>query len=89
MMYGHPRYCVSVARLYRLPNLGALFSVCFVGHQIGGFLGALCGGLSLHPMPDADPATASMLRLLGVALLDVDDFGTGLRSVLGLSPATP
>lgn len=37
-----------VARLHGLPNLGALFGVCFVGHQIGGFLGALSGGLALQ-----------------------------------------
>ncbi|HEY0615856.1 MAG TPA: MFS transporter [Candidatus Elarobacter sp.] len=37
-----------IARLHGLPNLGALFGVCFVGHQIGGFLGALSGGLSLQ-----------------------------------------
>lgn len=35
-----------IARLHGLPNLGALFGVCFVGHQIGGFLGALSGGVS-------------------------------------------
>ena len=37
-----------IARLHGLPNLGALFGVCFVGHQIGGFLGALSGGLALQ-----------------------------------------
>jgi predicted MFS family arabinose efflux permease len=37
-----------IARLHGLPNLGALFGVCFVGHQLGGFLGALGGGLSLQ-----------------------------------------
>jgi predicted MFS family arabinose efflux permease len=37
-----------IARLHGLPNLGALFGVCFVGHQLGGFLGALSGGLSLQ-----------------------------------------
>ena len=29
-----------IARLHGLPNLGALFGVCFVGHQIGSFFGA-------------------------------------------------
>ncbi len=37
-----------IARLHGLPNLGALFGICFVGHQLGGFLGALSGGLSLQ-----------------------------------------
>jgi MFS family permease len=37
-----------IARLHGLPNLGALFGVCFVGHQIGGFLGALTGGVALQ-----------------------------------------
>jgi MFS family permease len=37
-----------IARLHGLPNLGALFGVCFVGHQLGGFLGALSGGLALQ-----------------------------------------
>ena len=34
-----------IARLHGLPNLGALFGVCFVGHQLGSFFGALAGGL--------------------------------------------
>ena len=37
-----------IARLHGLPNLGALFGVCFVGHQLGGFLGVLSGGLALQ-----------------------------------------
>ncbi len=37
-----------ITRLHGLPNLGALFGVCFVGHQLGSFLGALSGGLSLQ-----------------------------------------
>jgi MFS family permease len=36
-----------IARLHGLPNLGALFGVCFVGHQVGSF-GALAGGLALQ-----------------------------------------
>ena len=37
-----------IARLHGLPNLGALFGVCFVGHQIGSFFGAWAGGLALQ-----------------------------------------
>lgn len=37
-----------IARLHGLPNLGALFGVCFVGHQVGSFFGALAGGLALQ-----------------------------------------
>lgn len=37
-----------IARLHGLPNLGALFGVCFVGHQLGSFFGAWAGGLALQ-----------------------------------------
>jgi predicted MFS family arabinose efflux permease len=37
-----------IARLHGLPNLGALFGVCFVGHQIGSFFGAFAGGLAVQ-----------------------------------------
>ncbi|HEY6233550.1 MAG TPA: MFS transporter, partial [Candidatus Elarobacter sp.] len=37
-----------IARLHGLPNLGALFGVCFVGHQIGSFFGAWAGGLAVQ-----------------------------------------
>ncbi|HYW53720.1 MAG TPA: MFS transporter [Dongiaceae bacterium] len=37
-----------IARLHGLPNLGALFGVCFVGHQVGSFFGALAGGLAVQ-----------------------------------------
>lgn len=37
-----------IARLHGLPNLGALFGVCFVGHQLGSFVGAWAGGLALQ-----------------------------------------
>jgi predicted MFS family arabinose efflux permease len=37
-----------IARLHGLPNLGALFGVCFVGHQLGSFFGALAGGLAVQ-----------------------------------------
>jgi predicted MFS family arabinose efflux permease len=37
-----------IARLHGLPNLGALFGVCFVGHQLGSFFGALAGGVALQ-----------------------------------------
>jgi predicted MFS family arabinose efflux permease len=37
-----------VARLFGLRNLGALFGVCFLSHQIGAFLGAWLGGVALQ-----------------------------------------
>ncbi len=37
-----------VARLFGLRNLGALFGVCFLSHQIGAFLGAWLGGIALQ-----------------------------------------
>jgi predicted MFS family arabinose efflux permease len=37
-----------IARLYGVKNLGALFGVCFLSHQVGSFLGAWLGGLSLQ-----------------------------------------
>ncbi|HEV3087942.1 MAG TPA: MFS transporter [Candidatus Elarobacter sp.] len=37
-----------VARLFGLGNLGALFGVSFLSHQIGAFLGAWLGGVTLQ-----------------------------------------
>jgi predicted MFS family arabinose efflux permease len=37
-----------VARLFGLRNLGTLFGVTFLSHQIGSFLGAWLGGVSLQ-----------------------------------------
>jgi MFS family permease len=37
-----------VARLFGLRNLGALFGVCFLSHQVGAFLGAWLGGVALQ-----------------------------------------
>ncbi len=37
-----------VERLYGLGNLGTLFGVCFLSHQIGSFLGAWLGGVSVQ-----------------------------------------
>ncbi|MBV8580096.1 MAG: MFS transporter [Candidatus Eremiobacteraeota bacterium] len=37
-----------VARLFGLSNLGALFGVCFLSHQVGAFLGAWLGGVALQ-----------------------------------------
>jgi predicted MFS family arabinose efflux permease len=34
-----------IARLFGIRDLGALFGVCFISHQAGGFLGAWAGGL--------------------------------------------
>ncbi len=34
-----------IARRFGLGDIGALFGVCFVSHQVGGFLGAWMGGL--------------------------------------------
>jgi predicted MFS family arabinose efflux permease len=37
-----------VAKLFGLPNLGALFGVCFLSHQIGSFLGVAAGGYAVE-----------------------------------------
>ena len=37
-----------VARLFGLGNLGALFGVCFLSHQVGAFLGAWLGGVAVQ-----------------------------------------
>jgi MFS family permease len=37
-----------VARLFGLGNLGALFGVCFLSHQVGAFLGAWLGGVAVE-----------------------------------------
>lgn len=36
-----------VARLFGVRHLGALFGICFLGHQVGSFLGAWSGGYIL------------------------------------------
>ena len=36
-----------VTRLFGLRNLGTLFGVCFLSHQVGSFLGTFLGGLAL------------------------------------------
>ncbi len=35
-----------VARLFGVADIGALFGVCFISHQVGSFLGAWSGGLA-------------------------------------------
>lgn len=35
-----------IARRFGVGDIGALFGVCFISHQIGGFLGAWAGGLA-------------------------------------------
>jgi len=66
-----------IARLHGLPNLGALFGVCFVGHQLGGFLGALGGGLSLEfagsyaPMWISTIAVGYVAAILNLPIRDV------------------
>lgn len=61
-----------VARLHGLPNLGVLFGVCFVGHQVGGFLGALCGGLSVQFTGSYTPMWIATIAVgYGAALLNI------------------
>ncbi|MGD0053142.1 MAG: MFS transporter [Vulcanimicrobiaceae bacterium] len=37
-----------IARMYGIGNLGALFGACFLAHQVGSFLGAWLGGVTLQ-----------------------------------------
>ena len=61
-----------IARLHGLPNLGALFGVCFVGHQLGGFLGALSGGLSLQMLGSYTPVWIATIAIgYGAAVLNL------------------
>ncbi|MDB5072260.1 MAG: major facilitator superfamily 1 [Candidatus Eremiobacteraeota bacterium] len=61
-----------IARLHGLPNLGALFGLCFVGHQIGSFFGALAGGLALQYMDSYTPVWISIVVVgYAAALLNV------------------
>ena len=34
-----------IARTFGIADIGALFGVCFISHQLGGFIGAWVGGL--------------------------------------------
>ena len=38
----------AIARRFGMADLGALYGVCFLSHQIGGFLGAGSGALLLQ-----------------------------------------
>ena len=61
-----------IARLHGLPNLGALFGVCFVGHQIGSAFGALAGGLSLQYIGSYTPVWIAIVVVgYAAALLNV------------------
>ncbi len=61
-----------IARLHGLPNLGALFGVCFVGHQIGSFFGALAGGLALQYTGSYTPVWITIVGVgYAAALLNV------------------
>jgi MFS family permease len=61
-----------IARLHGLPNLGALFGVCFVGHQLGSFCGALAGGLALQYTGSYTPVWIAIVVVgYAAALLNV------------------
>ncbi|MFN2460307.1 MAG: MFS transporter [Candidatus Velthaea sp.] len=73
-----------IARLHGLPNLGALFGVCFVGHQIGSFFGALAGGLALQYIGSYTPVWIAIVVVgYAAALLNLP---ISYRSTL--APAT-
>ena len=48
-----------IARLYGIGDLGALFGMCFISHQIGGFVGAWVGGLVFEYSGSYDIAFAA------------------------------
>jgi predicted MFS family arabinose efflux permease len=73
-----------IARLHGLPNLGALFGVCFVGHQIGSFFGALAGGLSLQYTGSYAPVWIAIVVVGYVAAL----LNVPIRYQPALAPAT-
>ncbi len=61
-----------IARLHGLPNLGALFGLCFVGHQLGAFLGAWTGGVSLQLTGSYTPIWVATIAIgYAAALLNV------------------
>jgi len=61
-----------IARLHGLPNLGALFGVCFVGHQLGGFLGVLSGGFAVQMTGSYTPVWIATIAIgFAAALLNV------------------
>lgn len=45
-----------IARRFGVANLGALFGVCFISHQIGSFIGAWMGGLAFAATGSYDAA---------------------------------
>ncbi|PWR23192.1 MFS transporter [Zavarzinia compransoris] len=65
-----------IARMFGVGNLGALFGVCFLSHQVGSFLGAWAGGLAFDLSGSYGPVwAATALAGLVAALLHfaIDD----------------
>jgi MFS family permease len=58
-----------IARIFGTSNLGMLFGLCFLNHQIGAFLGAWCGGWLYEMTGSFDPIWLATAAAGGVAAL--------------------
>lgn len=69
-----------IARRFGVADLGALFGIAFVSHQVGGFLGAWLGGLGFAWTGNYDAVfLASAVAGLVAAALNVPIRGAALR----------
>jgi predicted MFS family arabinose efflux permease len=61
-----------ITRFFGVGNLGVLFGVCFLSHQVGSFLGAWGGGISYEFAGSYTPMwTLEIIVSFGAALLNL------------------
>lgn len=56
-----PLTSAAIARRFGVADLGALYGVCFLSHQLGGFLGAGAGAVVMETAGTYDPFWAVMI----------------------------
>ena len=66
-----PLTSAAIARRFGVADLGALYGVCFLSHQLGGFLGAGSGAVLLETAGDYDAFWPVMI-LVGLAATAVN-----------------
>lgn len=58
-----------IARIFGTGNLGMLFGLCFLNHQIGSFMGAWAGGWLFERTGSFDPIWLATAAAGGIAAL--------------------
>ncbi|WP_211871565.1 MFS transporter [Neoroseomonas terrae] len=64
-----PLTSAAIARRFGVANLGALYGVCFLSHQVGGFIGAGAGAIVLDTTGSYDAFWPVMIGVGLVAIL--------------------